>query len=111
MWVRYRRRFGDAADETATLASLGMEERWVNIVMVGTAADMFAGRDLPASETRWVEAVLEAETIPVGTRSQLARQLLQNKEHLIKQAQKEMRAEYKVKTHMKTQVRVRSVFG
>ncbi len=111
VWVRYRRRFGDAADETVTLVSLGMEERWVNIVMVGAAADMFAGRDLPASETRWVGAVFEAATIPVGTRSQLARQLLQYKEHLIKQAQKEMRAEYKAKTHMKTSVRVRGVFG
>lgn len=111
VWVRYRRRFGDAADETVTLADLGLEERWVNIVMVGAAADMFAGRDLPASETRWVEAVLEAETIPVGTRSQLARQLLQHKEYLITQAQKEMRAEYKAKVHMKTQMRVRSAFG
>jgi hypothetical protein len=112
-WVRYMRRFGDAADETATLASLGMEERWANIVMAGAASFLFAGLDLPASHTEWVGAALQAENIPVGTRSQISRQLLAYKEHLLIQAQKEMRAEYKAKTHMRNagQVVTRSAFG
>lgn len=118
VWVRYRRRFGDVSQETTgedtTLDKLGMEQRWVNIVMAGAAADTFAGRDLSAVNTRWVGAVLEAaEGIPVGTRSQLARQLVQYRDHLLTQAQKEMRAEYKSKVHMRsaTQVRTRSAFG
>ena len=113
VWVRYRRRFGDAVDESATLASLGMEERWVNIVMAGAAADIFAGRDLPASETRWVGAALEAENIPVGTRSSLARQLAAYRDHLLGLAQREMKAEYRTKIHMRsaTQVVVRSPWG
>ncbi len=114
VWVRYRRRFGDAEDdETMTLEDLGMEERWVNIVMIGAAADLFAGRDLTASQTRWVGAVLEAESIPVGTRSQLARQLVQYRDHLLTQAQKEMRAEYRAKVHMRptSQMVTRSAWG
>ena len=116
VWVRYRRRFGDVGAETTgedtTLATLGLEERWVNIVMIGVLGDLFAGRDVPASITRWVSAVIEAETIPVGTRSSLARQMVQYRDHLITQAQKEMRAEYKSKVHMRpvTQMRMRSVF-
>ncbi len=113
VWVRYRRRFGDAADETATLASLGMEERWVNIVMAGAAADIFAGRDLPASETRWVGAALEAINIPVGTRSTLARQLAAYRDHLLGLAQREMKAEYRTKVHMRpaTQMMARGSWG
>ena len=90
-----------------------MEERWVNIVMAGAAGDLFAGRDLPAVLTRWVGAALEAEAVPVGTRSQLARQLVQYRDHLLTQAQKEMRAEYKTKIHMRpaTQVTSRSAWG
>ncbi len=105
VWVRYRRRFGDVSQETTgeatTLDTLGMEQRWVNIVMAGAAGDLFAGRDIPASVTRWVGAVLEAENVPVGTRSNIARQLAAYREHLITQAAKEMRAEYRAKVHMK----------
>jgi hypothetical protein len=112
VWIRYRRRFGDAQAETDTWESLGFEERWANIVMAGAAGDLFAGRDLPASHTEWVGAALQAETIPVGTRSQLSRQLLTYKEYLITQAQKEMRAEYGVKAHMRGagEMVVRSAF-
>lgn len=113
IWVRYRKRFGEPADESATYASLGLEPRWVNIVMLGTCADLFAGRDLPASHVEWVEAVLQAENIPVGTRSSLAQRLASYREYLIEAAKKEMRAEYRAKTHMRqaAQVRVRSPFG
>ena len=113
VWVRYRRRFGDAASEADTLAEVGMEERWVNIVMAGAAADIFAGRDLSASHTDWVGAALQAENIPVGTRTQLSSGLAAYREHLIKQAGKEMRAEYRAKTHMRGagQVVTRGAFG
>ena len=117
VWVRYRRRFGDVGEETTgeatLLADIGMEQRWVNIVMAGAAGDLFAGRDIPASITRWVGAVLEAANIPVGTRAELAQGLAQYRGHLLVQAQKEMRAEYKSKVHMRpvTSVRTRSAFG
>lgn len=113
VWVRYRRRFGDAQSESDTYVSLGLEERWVNIVMAGAAADLFAGRDLPASHTDWVGAALQAENIPVGTRADLSRRLAAYREHLITQAAKEMRAEYRSQTYMRSpsQVTTRSAFG
>lgn len=101
VWVRFRRRFGDAASESTTLASLGMENRWINIVLAGSAADLLMGRDLSAAHTDWVGAVLEAETIPVGTRSSIAQRLAGYREHLLDLAKKEMRAEYKSKVHMR----------
>lgn len=113
VWVRYRRRFGDAASEATTLASLGMEQRWVNIVMAGAAGDLFAGRDIPEAHTEWVGAALQAENVPIGTRTTVARSMAAYKEHLLNAAAKEMRAEYRAKVHMRpaTQVVTRSAWG
>lgn len=113
LWVKYRKRFGEPTTETDTLASLGVEQRWANIVIIGAAADLFAGRDIPHSQVEWVEAVLQAENIPVGTRSSVAQRLASYREYLIENAKREMRAEYKAKTHMRgpVQVRVRTPFG
>jgi len=97
VWVKYRRRFGDATTEEDTLEELGVEERWANIIIVGTCADLFAGRDLPASHTEWVGNTLQAENIRVGVRSSLAGALSQYRNMLIDRAKSEMRAEYKAK--------------
>lgn len=113
IWVRYRKRFGEVVDEDSTYLDLGLEDRWVNIVMVGAAGDLFAGRDLPASITDWVGKTAETEVVPVGSRSQLARQLAAYRTYLLDQAAAEMRAEYKAKMHMRGNFKVvsRSPFG
>lgn len=92
-WFRYRRRMAVAQSPTDTLESLGMDSVWSLIVMVGAAADLFAGRDLPASQVEWVGSVLQAESIPVGTRSSLSVGLARYRELLIDRFSKEMRAE------------------
>ena len=106
VFVRYRRRMGDATAETDTMADLGVENRWVNIVMAGAAADIFAGRDLSASHVDWVGAALQTENIPVGTRMNLAQQLAAYREYLFDKAQAEMQAEYRAKIHMRNPTRV-----
>ena len=113
IWVKFRKRFGDAASEDDTLVDLGVEPRWVNIVILGACADLFSGRDLPASQVEFVEATLQAENIPVGTRSSLAQRLASYREYLMENAKREMRSEYRAKTHMRphVQVRTRSPFG
>jgi len=102
IWLRYRRRMGKATTETDTLESLGVDERWVNIIMAGVGADLFSGRDLPASHVEWVGGVLQAENIPVGTRQSLSVGLVRYRELLIDRAAKEMKGEdaNKVKVHM-----------
>jgi hypothetical protein len=101
-WIKYRRRFGKATAETDTLASLGVDERWVAILMAGAAADLMAGRDVPAAHTEWVSATLEAESIQVGTRSSVAVGLARYRELLITRAESEMSAEYRPKVHMRS---------
>ena len=113
LWVRYRRRMGNVTSESQTLDSIGMDARWTGIVMVGAAADLFAGRDLPASQVEWVSGVLQAENIEVGTRAQLSVGLARYRELLLSRAEKEMAAEYKIGTHMSDaiSVKVRGAFG
>jgi len=102
VWLRYRRRMGKVTSEADTLEGLGVDERWVNIVMAGVGADLFAGRDLPASHVEWVGGVLQAENIPVGTRQSLSVGLVRYRELLLDRATKEMKGEdaNKIKVHM-----------
>lgn len=102
MWIRYRRRMGVATSMDDTLSDLGVEDVWSNVVMVGAAADLFVGRDLPQSQVEWVSAVLQAENIRVGTRLSISGGLAQYRTILIDRFSAEMRAEesYGVKVHM-----------
>jgi hypothetical protein len=104
VWVRYRRRMGVATSEADILEDLGVDDTWINIIVIGAAATLLAGRDIPASQTEWISATLEAENIRVGTRLSIAGGLRQYRNQLLSDASKEMKAEdsQKVKVHMKT---------
>ena len=102
LWFRYRRRMKKATAELDKLVDLGVDERWVNIIMVGAAADLMVGRDIPAAQTEWVKSVLEAENIRVGTRMSIAGGLRQYRGLLIDDASREMKAEYRPQVHMRS---------
>ncbi len=95
VWLRYRRRMGAAQAETDLLEDLGVDARWGMIVMVGAAADLIIGRDVPAAQTEWVKSVLEAENIRVGARMSIGGGLRQYHGILLTEAMKEMKAEYR----------------
>ena len=101
VWLRYRRRMGNALAETDLLDDLGVDPRWASIVMVGAAADLIVGRDVPAAQTEWVKSVLEAENIRVGSRMSLGGGLRQYHGMLLRAAMKEMKAEYRPRVHMR----------
>ncbi len=93
IWFRYRRRFAAPTSEADTLTTLGVESVWETMVMVGAAADLMAGRDVQASHTEWVQSVMEAENIRVGTRLSVAGGLAQYRDILMQRFRKEMRGE------------------
>lgn len=101
LWFRYRRRMAKATSEDDLLADLGVDERWAVVVMVGAAADLMAGKDIPATRTEWVKSVLEAENIRVGTRMSIAGGLRQYRNMLLEDFSAEMKAEYKMKIRMR----------
>jgi hypothetical protein len=100
-WVRYKRRTGVATSESDLLEDLGVEMVWEQIVMAGAAADLFIGRDLPASLVEWLGGVLQAENIPVGTRTQLAGALRTYRDRLLKDFAKEMQMEHRKTIRMR----------
>ena len=102
IWLRYKRRMGTVESSDDLLEDLGVNERWVNIVMVGAAADLMAGRDIPRSQSEWVGQTLEAENVQVGTRASLSVGLARYRELLMERAQREMEGEYKPKVRMRT---------
>ena len=93
IWARMRLRFGVAEGETDELADLGLEEVWETMVMVGAAADLLAGRDLPKSHVEWIGSVLETENIQPGTRSSIALGLARYRRMLMDEFANEMIAE------------------
>jgi hypothetical protein len=113
VWLRYRTRMGVATSEADELADLGVEDRWVNIIMAGAAADLLVGRDIGESHVEWVGKVLKAENVRVGTRQSLAIGLAQYREILIGRFETEMKAEYKPRVRMRNafDVRTRGGFG
>jgi len=105
IWVRFKRRMGRPTAETDTLDSIGVNPRWVNIIMAGAAADLLVGRDIPASQTEWLKSVLEAENIRVGTRMSLAGGLRQYRNMLLDDTAKEIRSD------SRKRIRIRDAIG
>ena len=104
VWVRYRRRFASVTSEDDTFTDIGLDPRWANIVVIGACADLMAGADLEASHVDWVTQSLAAETVPVGTRAQLATAMARYRELLVDRAKSEMRSEYKARVRMRPSV-------
>ena len=77
----------------------------MNIVVYGVAGDLLVGRDVTAAQTEWVQSVLEAENIRVGTRMSIAGGLRQYRNMLLRQAQAEMKNEYRTKVRMRPAMR------
>jgi len=91
--VRYRRNMAMATSMDDDLFDLGLEEVWAVVVMVGAAADLVAGRDIPAAETDWIGKALEAENIRVGTRASLSVGLARYRELLIDRFSREQKGQ------------------
>ncbi len=99
-WIRYRRRMGVATNEEEVVDDLGVDPTWENIVLIGAAADMLVGRDIPQALAEYVGAVIQAENIQVGTRASIAVSLARYRVELLRRAEDEMKSEYGVKVHM-----------
>ena len=100
LWFRYRRRMGKPESEADLLEDLGVDERWVSVIMAGAAADLMAGKDIAPSQTEWVKNVLEAENIRVGTRMSIGGGLRQYRNMLLDDFSKEMDSEYNPQVFM-----------
>ncbi len=102
VWFRYRRRMAKPATESDLLVDLGVDDRWIGVVMTGAAADLMVGKDIPATQVEWVKSVLQAENIRVGTRMSISAGLRQYQGLLLDRFTDEMDAEYGIEVHMES---------
>ena len=113
IWIRYKRRMGVPLLESEVLDDLGVESVWEVVIMIGVAADLLVGRDIPQSQAEYIGSVLQAENIPVGTRTSIAVGLGRYRDMLIERFVAEMANEYRKGVRMKSpfETRARAGFG
>ena len=62
--------------------------------MAGVAAQLMAGRDIPAATTDYISDQMSLSSYPVGSSNSVRNSLLQYQQLLINQARKYLRATY-----------------
>ena len=92
--VTFKKKFIEPTAETDTLATVGLEDEYVPIIMAGVAAQMMAGRDIPAATADYITDQLATSNFPVGSSNSVRNSLLQYQQLLINQARKYLRAKY-----------------
>ena len=92
--VTFKKKFIEPTAETDTLATVGLEDEYVPIILAGVAAQMMAGRDIPAATADYITDQLATSNFPVGSSNSVRNSLLQYQQLLINQARKYLRAKY-----------------
>ena len=92
--VTFKKKFIEPTAETDTLATIGLEQEYEPIIMAGVAAQMMAGRDIPAATSDYISDQMSLSSYPVGSSNSVRNSLLQYQQLLINQARKYLRAKY-----------------
>ena len=92
--VTFKKKFIEPTAEDNTLAEIGLEDEYVPIIMAGVAAQMIAGRDIPAATAENITQSMQTQSFPVNSASTIRNSLLQYQRALIQQARKDLRARY-----------------
>ena len=93
-FVTFKKKFIEPTAETDTLTSIGLEQEYEPIIMAGVAAQMLAGRDIPAATTDYISDQLAVSNYHVGSSNSIRNSLLQYQQLLVNQARKFLRAKY-----------------
>ncbi len=93
-YVTFKKKFIEPTEESDTLATVGLEEEYVPIIMAGVTAQMMAGRDVPSATSDYISDQLAVSNFPVGSSNAVRNSLLQYQQLLINQARKYLRAKY-----------------
>ena len=92
--VTFKKKFIEPTAETDTIATVGLEDEYVPIIMAGVAAQMMAGKDIPTATADYISDQMSVSNYPVGSSNSIRNSLLQYQQLLINQARKYLRAKY-----------------
>ena len=93
-YVTFKKKFIEPTAESDTLATIGLEDEYVPIIMAGVTAQMMSGRDVPSATSDYISDQLAVSNFPVGSSNAVRNSLLQYQQLLINQARKYLRAKY-----------------
>ena len=93
-YVTFKKKFIEPTAESDTLATVGLEDEYVPIIMAGVTAQMMSGRDIPTATADYISEQLAVSTYPVGSSNSIRNSLLQYQQLLMNQARKYLRAKY-----------------
>ena len=93
-FVTFKKKFVEPSAETDTLATVGLEDEYEPIIMAGVAAQLIAGKDIPAATTDYISDQMAINNFPVGSANSVRNSLLQYQQLLLTQARKYLRAQY-----------------
>lgn len=94
MYISFKKKFVEPADEDTTLAAIGLENEYEPIIMAGVAAQMVAGKDIGTLDAKYLTDQLAVQNSPIGSSNQIRNSLLQYQQLLIQQARKDLRARF-----------------
>ena len=94
VYVTFKKKFVTPTSESTTLSSVGLETEYEPIVMTGVAAQLIAGRDIPAATVENITQGVALQSYPVGSSTSIRNSLLQYQQVLIQQARTNLRSKY-----------------
>ena len=94
VYVTFKKKFVAPTSESTTLSSIGLETEYEPIVMTGVAAQLIAGRDIPAATIENITQGVALQSYPVGSSTNIRNSLLQYQQVLIQQARTNLRSKY-----------------
>tara|TARA_R100001015_G_C4631410_1_gene193900 strand:- start:2139 stop:3149 length:1011 start_codon:yes stop_codon:yes gene_type:complete len=92
--VTFKKKFVEPTAEDNTLVEVGLETEYEPIIMAGVAAQLMAGRDIPAATADYITDQMAVSSFPVNSATSIRNSLLQYQQVLINQARKYLRAKY-----------------
>lgn len=101
IFVRYSKRFTRPSDASETLASLGVEDQWVRILIFGALGSLLAATDIDAATQEFITEALQAQGYPPGTGASLGITFARLRASAMQEARDELRARNRARQHMR----------
>lgn len=100
--ISYRMQFTRPTSESDDLqVDLGVASRWEDLVLLGAVGSMLAGRELDQSTVEYLTEALEAQSVPIGQRTNVATAMLRARESKLRESARELRGRHRPPVRMK----------
>lgn len=103
-YFTYKKRFSRPTAETTTLTTLGVEEAWGTLIIIGAVAQLLARTDISTESVEFITEALESEAFPVGTGGDIRDNLVRYQQFLLSRAKRQLRKQYPERVRMNLNV-------